>query len=390
MSSVSTCPEQSGVRSVAHKTSDYMTRIKRILLRFYNTIKPSLIAVLFGLFIGLIILLIFDYREAFPALFTLLGGGFNAGFKGIGETLYRAAPIILTGLAVAFAFKTGLFNIGASGQMMLGAYMAIHVGVHWSMPAPWHWIVALFMGMIAGLLWGFIPGLLKAVSNVHEVVTSIMMNYIAGHLLIYLIKSNVYSFNQARSLTVQKTAQLPSFGQLFSGSQANIGILIAIAMAIVGHIIIHKTTLGYELRASGFSIHGSEYAGMNTKKNIITAMSISGMFAGLAGGSAYLVFGKTIGTSFEIFGEGFDGISVALLGLGEPIGALFAGLFLSHLRMGGNYMQIYSFEPEIIDIIVAVIIYVTAISAALQVVLQKQRKRIKEWLKIDKHEEEID
>ncbi|MFP4177179.1 MAG: ABC transporter permease [Acholeplasmataceae bacterium] len=373
-----------------HETNGYAKRLKDVLIRFFDTIKPSLLAVLFGLLIGLIILLIFDYRDAFPALFTLLGGGFNAGFSGLGDTLYKAAPIILTGLAVAFAFKTGLFNIGASGQMMLGAYVAIHVGVRWSIPAPWHWIIALVMAMIAGLLWGAIPGLLKAISNVHEVVTSIMMNYIAGHLLIFLIKSNVYNFNRARSITIRRTAQLPSFGQLFADSQANIGILIAIAMTIIGHIVIHKTTLGYELRASGFSVHGSEYAGMNTKRNIVAAMSISGMFSGLAGGIAYLVYGKTIGTSFEIFGEGFDGISVALLGLGEPIGALFAGLFLSHLRMGGNYMQIYAFEPEIIDIIVAVIIYVTAISAALQSVLTKRKKRIKGWLKIGKEEEEID
>ncbi|PKK98515.1 MAG: ABC transporter permease [Tenericutes bacterium HGW-Tenericutes-2] len=362
-----------------------MHKILKVILKSlrsaYNTAKPSLIAIGIGLFIGLIIMLIFDARDAFPALITLLLGGFNGGIKGIGDTLYMAAPIILTGLAVAFAFKTGLFNIGASGQMMIGAYVAIHVGVKWGFLGGFHWIVALLLGMLAGAIWGLIPGLLKALSNVNEVVSSIMMNYIAGHIIILLIRNNVFNVNYSRSLNIMRSAQLPMLTSIFPGSTANIGIILVVLIVIATHYVIHKTTLGFQLRASGFSVAGSKYAGMNTKANIITAMTISGMFAGMAGAVALLVVGKNIGTSFEIFPQGFDGISVSLLGLGEPIGALFAGLFLANIRMGGYYMQLYSFVPQIIDMIIAVIIYVTAISVALQAILKVYGEQISAWWK---------
>lgn len=363
------------------KTNRIFKAILKGLKKALIVSKPSLISVGVGLLIGFIIMLIFDASDAFPALGTLLIGGFNGGLRGIGNTLYQAAPIILTGLAVAFAFRTGLFNIGASGQMMMGAYVAIHIGVLWHLPAGIHWIIAFLAGMIAGALWGLVPGLLKAISNVNEVIASIMMNYIAGNLLIILIMSNVFNSSYARSTNIQKSAELPLLNSIFPGSTANIGIFIAIATVIIAHIILHKTTLGYQLRASGFSMQGSKYAGMNTKANIITAMTLSGAFAGMAGAVAFLVVGKNIGTSFEIFPQGFDGISVALLGLGEPIGALFAGLFLSNLRMGGFYMQRYSFVPQIIDMIIAVIIYVTAISSALQVVIKRYGEQMKDWFK---------
>ncbi|MBU1142110.1 MAG: ABC transporter permease [Firmicutes bacterium] len=367
------------------KNASFIKKLTQLNLRIwksaFNKTKPSLIAIGFGLLIGLIIMLIFDARDAFPALITLLLGGFNGGIKGIGDTLYMAAPIILTGLAVAFAFKTGLFNIGASGQMMVGAYVSIHVGVKWGFLGGFHWIVALLMGMLAGAIWGLIPGLLKALSNVNEVVASIMMNYIAGHIIILLIRNNVFNVNYSRSLNILRSAQLPMLTSIFPGSTANIGIILVIFVVIGAHYVIHKTTLGFQLRASGYSIAGSRYAGMNTKANIITAMTISGMFAGMAGAVALLVVGKNIGTSFEIFPQGFDGISVSLLGLGEPIGALFAGLFLANIRMGGYYMQLYSFVPQIIDMIIAVIIYVTAISVALQAIFKVYGDRIKIWWK---------
>ncbi|MCF7931547.1 MAG: ABC transporter permease [Acholeplasmataceae bacterium] len=362
-----------------------MTDAKKTLKSFYVMVRPSLIAVAIGLLIGLIVLFIFNPMQAIPAMFTLLMGGFNGGIRGIGNMLYYATPIILTGLAVAFAFKTGLFNIGASGQMMLGAYVSIHVGVLWDLPGALHWFVAIFLGMLAGGLWALIPGLLKVISNVNEVVASIMMNYIAGHLVIIMIKNNVYNVLQARSMNVKPSAQLPLLSTLFPGSTVNIGIIIAILIAIGTHILIHKTTLGFQLRASGFSMDGSKYAGMNTKANVVIAMTYSGMLAGLAGALSYLVIGKTMPTAFAIFSEGFDGISVALLGLGEPIGALFAGLFLSHLRSGGFYMQLYDFVPEIIDIIIAVIIYVTAISAAIQLFFDRKRKAKREAIAKAKH-----
>jgi general nucleoside transport system permease protein len=351
-----------------------MSDIKRTIKIVYMTIRPSLVSVGIGLFFGLLIMFILEPAQAFPAMLTMLMGGFNDGLRGVGNVLYYATPIILTGLAVVLAFKTGLFNIGASGQMMLGAYAAIHAGVLWEMPAPWHWIIAMLVGIFAGCFWALIPGLLKVISNVNEVVASIMMNYIAAYVIVILIMDNVFYSQHSRSLSVRPSAQLPRLDMLFPGSNANIGIIIAIVVAIVIHVLIHKTTLGFRLRASGHSLAGSTYAGMNTKLNIVIAMGLSGMLAGLAGALSYLVVGKNISTEAAIFTEGFDGISVALLGLGEPIGALFAGLFLSHLRSGGFFLQTTDFTSEIADIIIAVIIYTTAISAAIQLFFDHRRK----------------
>jgi len=350
-----------------------MNKILNTLKDLLKAMVPSLISIGIGLLMGFIVMLIFNPGQSFIAFFQLLIGGLNKGTVGIGNTFYSAAPIILTGLSVAFAFKTGLFNIGASGQMMMGAYVAIHIGVLWTLPGWIHWFIALLGGLFAGAVWGLITGLLKALRNVNEVVTSIMMNYIAANLLIILIKSNIYNNASARSASIQLTAEIPSFN-IFSGSTAHIGFGIAVLVAIIAHIIIHKTTLGFELRATGFSQDASKYAGMNTKRNIILSFLISGGFAGLAGAVTYLVRGKTISTAYTIFTEGFDGISVALLGLGEPIGALFAGLFLSHLREGGFYIQVYGFVPQVVDIITAVIIYVSAISATIQLVIKHIRK----------------
>ncbi len=345
----------------------------------YMTIRPSLISIAFGLTIGLIIMIIFNPLDAFPALITLILGGFIGGSQGVGNMLEMAAPIMLAGLSVAFAFKTGLFNIGASGQMMMGALASLFVGVLLRFPPFLHVIIALSAGMLAGALWGFIPGILKALRNVNEVVASIMMNYIALYVFTTLvIRFLTLNGKNPPSRPIFPSAALPRLSTLFPGSTANIGIFIAIFVIIIAHVIIHKTTLGFSLRASGFSFDGSKYAGMNTKWNIIVAMTLSGLFAGLGGAILYMVSGKTI-SDFHIFTEGFDGISVALLGLGEPLGALLAGLFLANLRMGGFYMQLYSYVPQIIDMIVAVIIYATAISAAIQMLLRRYGASIKAW-----------
>jgi general nucleoside transport system permease protein len=354
---------------------------KKYLSSFFQVIKPSLVSIGTGLFIGLIIMLIFDARDAFPALLTLIGGGFIGGVKGVGDMLEMAAPIMLAGLAVAFAFKTGLFNIGASGQMMMGALASLFVGILIQLPPFQHLMLALFVGIVAGALWGFIPGILKATRNVNEVVASIMMNYIALYIFTTLVTTYLSQGTGSNSTSrpVQISAALPRLSTLFPGSTANIGIFIAIAVILFAHIIIHKTTLGFSLRASGFSFEGSRYAGMNTKANIVIAMTLSGLFAGLGGSILYLVRGKTI-ADFHIFTEGFDGISVALLGLGEPIGALFAGLFLANIRMGGFYMQLYSYSRELIDMIVAIIIYSIAITAAIQMLLKRFGYTIKSFV----------
>lgn len=358
-----------------------LLKIKHALSKFFNALKPSLISIAVGLFVGLIIMIIFDPIDAFPALFTLIIGGFRGGTVGVGNMLQLAAPIMLAGLSVAFAFKTGLFNIGASGQMMMGALCALYVGILVPINPPiLHMTVALLASMVGGALWGMIVGLLKALRNVNEVVASIMMNYIALYVFTAIV-IKYYTTNGINppSRPIMNSAALPRMTGLFPGSVADIGIFIAIGVIIIAHIIIHKTTLGFSLRASGFSFDGSKYAGMNTKLNIVIAMTLSGLFAGLGGAIMHLISGKRI-SEFLIFVEGFDGISVALLGLGEPIGALLAGLFLANLRQGGFYLQLYSYVPQIIDMIVAVIIYATAITAAIQMLMKRYGEQIKAWL----------
>lgn len=362
------------------------TNFKEKLLKgsisLFDKLKPSLLSIAIGLIIGLVVMFIFNPTEAIPGLFTMLSGGLGNGMKGLGDILLNASVLILVGLALVVAFKTGLFNIGASGQMIVGGYLAVHVGVLWKMPAPFHWMVALLMGVIGGMIWGMIPGLLKAFTNTNEVVSSIMSNYIATILVVLLVKRNVYNPNYAKSKDILASAQLPQFSNLFNGSKANIGIIIAIVMVVVIYYLFKKTTIGYELKSSGFNPHASKYAGMNAKKNIILAMAISGALAGLAGAIQYLVIGSNIGTTYDLLPQGFDGITVALLGQTEPIGALFSGFFLSYIRQGGFYMQGNDFPPQIIDIITSIIVYTTSISAGIQLYI----KHIKDKRKANKEE----
>jgi general nucleoside transport system permease protein len=352
-----------------------------LLKKFFVKMQPSLIAIGIGLLAGIVVMLIFNPAMTLFGFGRLIIGGLSFGVRGLSTVLHHSTAIMFTGLAVVFAFRTGLFNIGASGQMMIAAYVTAHIGVLWVIPAPLHFIVALLFGALAGMLWGLIPGLLKAFRNVNEVVTSIMLNWIAANLISFLIIRNILNtFTGGASQRIQTSAQIPYLfrGILGSNSQLTIGFLIAIIIGILLHIILYKTTLGFQLRASGFSIDGSKYAGMNTKRNIVLSMGISGAIAGLAGAVLFSNVGKTISTDINVFTEGFDGISVALLGLGEPIGAIFAAIFLSHLRQGGVYMQPH-FVPEISNMIISVIIYATAVSAALQIILKKYKIQIKEY-----------
>jgi general nucleoside transport system permease protein len=366
---------------------------------------PSLIAIGFGLFFGiftmfliwlLVVLGVFNVTNApqfFHGVVRLLAGGFNRGMYSVGNMLYRAAPLILTGLSVGFAFKTGLFNIGAPGQLLFGALTAIIVGVKISMPAPWHWLLCLLAAMIAGGLWGLIVGVLKSFFNVHEVVASIMMNYIAMYFAFWAMETfgllhQFYDSFSGRWSTAPYTMTLPSsavlprgLGNLFGGFNINIGILIAIAAVGIMYVILHKTTLGYQLKAAGFNREASKYAGMNTKRDIVLSMAIAGILAGLAGAIIIMVPDKKMfmdqsTMSSEFMSIGFDGISIALLGLSEPIGIGLAGFFLAYIRQGGDYLELANYMKELADVITSVIIYFSALSIALyQFVLNRKKKK---------------
>ncbi|MDF2587740.1 MAG: transporter permease [Anaerocolumna sp.] len=348
----------------------------------------SILAIAAGLLFGLLILIFSNARQAFPAFGMILAGGFTDGMSGIGQVLYLATPIILTGLSVGFAFKTGLFNIGASGQFTFGAFVAIYIGVKWTfLPSGLHWIVALLGAALAGAVWGFVPGLLKAISNVNEVITSIMMNYIGMYLVNMLIVQNVYDSIKNQSMPVASSAIIPKAGldQLFHTTNMNVSILIAILMVVLIYIVLNKTTFGYELKACGLSPNASKYAGINAKRNIILSMVIAGALSGLGGGLLYLSgSGKYLQVLDILAPQGFSGISVALLGMSNPIGILFAGLFIAHITVGGNNVQLYAFVPEVIDIIISAIIYCGAFALLFKSIIGVINRKIGRTVKEDK------
>jgi simple sugar transport system permease protein len=328
-------------------------------------LSASVISIIIGFAFGFLVLLASNPGNAIGGFMTILMGGFSEGMKGTGNVLYFATPIILTGLSVGFAFRTGLFNIGASGQFILGAFTAIYIGVKWTfIPPSVLWIVALLGAAVAGGIWAMVPGLLKAFRNVNEVISSIMMNYIGMYIVNFMVVQTVFDSAKNQSITPY-AATIPKFGleRIFPDSSINFGFIIAIAVAILIYIVLQKTTFGFELKACGFNRHASEYAGMNSKRNIWMSMLIAGALSGLGGGLLYLAgSGKHIQVVDVLAQEGFNGISVALLGLSNPIGIIFAGIFIAYITIGGFYMQVYQYAPEVINIMIAVIIYLSAFS----------------------------
>lgn len=358
--------------------------------RGFNNAMASVIAIFAGLLFGLVILLVSNPAQAWDGFIIIMKGGFSTGAKGMGQVFYFATPLILTGLSVGFAFKTGLFNIGAAGQFVMGAFAAIYIGVRWTfLPAPWHWIVALLGAALIGAIWALIPGLLKAYLNVHEVISTIMMNYIGMYMANMLVKATVYDSRKNLSMITAESAVLPKGGleHVFYNmrgttpdlSTVNSGIYIAIGVAIVMYIVLNKTTFGYELKACGFNQSASKYAGINEKRSVVLSMVIAGALAGLGGGLLFLsgANGRQLKVVDVLAAEGFNGIPVALLGLSNPIGIIFSAVFISYITQGGNYLQSLDFVPEVIDIIIACIIYFSAFALIIRGLLPKLLKRFK-------------
>ena len=213
----------------------------------YDGILSSVFAIVLGLIVGLIILFLCNPAQALPGFATILTGAFTHGAKGIGQVFYYATPIILTGLSVGFAFKTGLFNIGTPGQFIMGGFGAVYVGILWTSLGPAHWFVALLASVVMGAIWGLVPGLLKAYYNVNEVIASIMMNYIGMYLVNWIVKSSKPLFNNLRneSRNVAATANIPKMGldKIFPGSSVNGGIIIAIIVVILIYLRLASTAM---------------------------------------------------------------------------------------------------------------------------------------------------
>lgn len=347
----------------------------------FNSFIAALISILVGIIIGLILLFAFDAGNALMGFKALITSGFSGKAK-FAKVLYQAAPLIMTGLSVGFAFKTGLFNIGASGQYTVGACAALVCAI----ALQWPWWACLLMAMVAGAVWGFFPGFFKAFFNVNEVITSIMFNWI-GLFAVNLTVSNIPSMLASHwgDAQVDRTASLAKANSgaiiprgigsleldtLLESNYMNVSIFITIAIAVVIFVVLQKTTFGYELKACGLNKNASIYAGISAKRNIVLSMVISGALSGIAGGIYYLagtgqyVLGKTMLTM------GFNGIPVALLAASHPIAIIFSALFISYIQVGGDAMQ-PEFAKETIDIIISVIIYMSAFSLLVKTLISK-------------------
>lgn len=344
-----------------------------------NKVVIPVLAVLLGFVFGAIVMLITGHNpiEAYSAL--LKGAGFYGNIKRLGDTLLNTTTLILTGLAIAFAFRTGLFNIGATGQMLMGGFVAVFIGAKFSLPAYIHVPLAVIGATVAGACWAFLPGLLKARYRIHEVVSTIMMNYIAMWSVYYLVPVLIPGNFNTESKLIVETASLRAkwLSELFKGSYINNGLFIALFCVILVWWILEKTTFGYELKSVGFNIHASRYAGMKVNRNLILSMMISGALAGLAGATYYIGYAGNIKIGL-LPSQGFDGIAVALLGLNNPFGVLLSALLFGFMNAGRLFMQSSTNVPnELVPIIIAIIIFFAATSLMLQAWMQRAEKLLK-------------
>lgn len=367
----------------------------------------SLLSILIGLAVGAIVVAIVGLtkpnigvkgmwdgvRLIFVGIFANgrnAAGSLSWGFNPTswGNLLFRATPVIMTGLSVAVAFKTGLFNIGAPGQYLMGTMTSLMLALGISseaVPAGLIWLIAFLGGMIAGALWGAIPGLLKAFLNINEVLACIMTNWLAANIVTWAF--DVSNFKNVTEGTktgyIYKTTfngvSTPKLGldKLFPNSQVNGGILVAVVIAIVMYVIMNKTTLGYQLKACGANRNAARYAGIADKRNIVLSMAIAGALAG-GGAALYWLSGNTEffwSTYQALPAIGFNGIPVALLAVNNPIGVIFSGMFMAMLDIvGQNLTGFTAYNEYITDVIIAVIVYLSAFSLVIQTWLAGKNK----------------
>ncbi len=387
--------------------------MKNTLLDIYRKegtkkVLASLISIFVGLFVGALVVTVVGItnstismsgmwdgiRLVFVGIFCTgrdaagtLTWGYNA--RAWGNLLFRATPIIMTGLSVAVANKTGLFNIGAPGQYLMGtmASLMIALGIPSEVvPTGIIWLLSFLGGMLAGAAWGAIPGALKAFLNINEVLACIMTNWLAANIVTWAFDASNFKNMTEGTKTgyVYKTTfngvSTPKLGldKIFPDSQVNAGILVAIVMAVLVYILITKTTLGYELKACGSNRHAARYAGINDKRNIVLSMAIAGALAG-GGAALYWLSGNTEfywSTYQSLPGEGFNGIPVALLAVNNPIAVVFTGIFMAMLKIVGQNLTGYTaYNEYITDVIIAVIVYLSAFSLVIQMLLNGKKKQ---------------
>lgn len=386
--------------------------MKNTLLNIYEKdatkkVLASLISILIGLLVGVIVVILVGLskdtitgsgiwdgvRLIFAGILSKgrnaagqLAWGYNA--QSLGNMLFRATPLIMTGLSVAVAYKTGLFNIGAPGQYLMGTLVSLMIALgipSTSVPAGLIWILAFVGGCLAGAAWGAIPGMLKAFLNINEVLACIMTNWLAANLVTWAFDISNFKnvVENTKAGYIYKTSfngvETPKLGldKIFPNSQVNGGILIAIVIAILVYILMTKTTMGYQLKACGSNRHAARYAGINDKRNIVLSMALAGCLAG-GGAALYWLSGNTEfywSTYQSLPAIGFNGIPVALLAVSNPIGVIFTAIFMAMLDIVGQQLTgLTAYNEYITDVIISVIVYLSAFSLVIRMLLTGKPK----------------
>jgi len=389
------------------KEPDGRSWVTRIVQRYFSPSFGTIAgAIVIALVLGALIVALFDedvlaaagYLFARPGDFfgafgSAFGSFFTALFRGsvfdwtqpsaaqairpLMETLTRAVPLIIAGLAVAVSFTSGLFNIGVQGQMIIGATVAGFIGFQFQLPVVVHVLVAILGGVLGGALWGFIPGILKARLDANEVIVTIMLNSVAVFLLQYLLTTSTFMGEGGYPGKSQKIAATAALPRLFGSSfRLHWGLVIAIVAAVFVWWLLKRSTFGFELRAAGANARAARTAGINVNRTLMLTLVLSGALAGLAGTAPVLGTEKVI-TNGVAGSLGFDAITVALLGRNSPLGVVLAGLLFGALNAGGALMQSSAGIPvDIVQITQAIIVLLIAASESVR--YRRQKKALTE------------
>ncbi len=342
-----------------------------------SNVLYTIIAIVIGFFVGAIFLTIAGISPA-----VAYGKLFSSIFskpKYLVWTLVYAAPLIFTGLSVAFSFRTGVFNIGAEGQFVIGGLVACILGIVLKLPAGLHALVCLVAAAAAGCIWSLIVGILKVKRGIHEVLSFIMFNWIAFYLSNYMVNLPfIHRDKTEATQDVAATARLllpESMRNALGCTSAHWGFVLAVIAAIVIWVIIEKTTLGYKLKAVGFNSSAAEYGGIDANKSILTALGISGLLSGLGGAVQVLGMSGRLSQFAGQEGFGFEGITVALIGSSNPIGCIFSGLFYGAMKYGGSKLSIVKAPSEVVDIIMGCVVLLIAIAHVFKYFVLKTAKK---------------
>lgn len=366
-------------------------------------ILASVLCIICGFIVGILVMILItvvnkdlSVSNLFDGIKYLFLGPFsspNAATvkRNLGNMIFYITPLIMTGLSVAIAFKTGLFNIGAPGQFLMGTLGSLMIALHINCAdnrglGILVWILAIVVGVICGAAWGAIPGIFKAFFDINEVVVCIMTNWIAANIVTWVFSNQASLINipEGKSAYLIKTGGLgtytPTFGldKILPGSYIDGGIIIVIIIAIIFFIVMSKTKFGFELKACGANKHAAKYAGMNEKKNIVLSMVIAGGLAAVGGSLYYLNAGIELqyGSIYANLPEyGFNGIPAALLANCDPVGVIFSASFLRYISASGSRLQLAGYNAYIASVISSVIIYFAGFSRLFLMLLSKKRKK---------------